>query len=126
MSSHLPNLPSTVDLNNRRKSRFFSQIQPLTPQYHTSGGMTSEQPIFLPINDPTRRSSQPAANLVNIPGIVLSPHTPENPRVYPRSPHPSAIRPAREYSPIPGPRFEHIQEEPAQDYPPVDLGPVAR
>src|ERR1700761_5044433 len=111
MSSRLPALPSSADFDNRRKSRLFSQIQPLTPQYHTSGGMTSDrQHILLPVNDPLRRPLAPTADLVNAPGIVLSPHTPENPRIYPRSPHPSAYRP-RTFSPIPGPRFEDAQEE---------------
>ena len=77
--------------------------------------MTSDrQPTYLPLNDPPRRPIPPTANLVNAPGIVLSPHTPENPRVYPRSPHPSATR-TRIYSPIPGPQFEVIRED--QDAP---------
>src|SRR6201996_1911591 len=126
MSSHLPALPSLADFDNCQKSRLFSQIQPLTPPYHTSGGMTSDrQHILLPVNDPSCRPLAPTADLVNAPGIVLSPHTPENPRVYPRSPHPSAYQP-RTFSPIPGPRFKDAQEERILDVIPEDAGTRTR
>ena len=77
--------------------------------------MTSNrQTIYLPLNDPPRRPIPPSANLVNAPGIVFSPHTLENPRVYSQSPHPSSTR-TRIYGPIPGPQFEVLQED--QDAP---------
>src|ERR1700743_51105 len=95
MSSRYPTLPGTGDLDHRRESRLFSQIQPLTPQYHTSGGIPSgPMPTNIPLGIPLRRAgAQASASLVNAPGIVLSPHTLENPRTYPQSPHPTVLRP---------------------------------
>ncbi|KAF7363217.1 Reverse transcriptase domain-containing protein [Mycena venus] len=122
----LPNLPNTADFQNRRNSRLFSQIQPLTPPTHTSGGLSSG-----PINPAPplrirsvrdRVPSEASLQIINAPKLVLTPQTPEHPRVYPVSLH-LRLYPAQypySGSPIPFAHLDEAEETPAEAGPAID------
>src|ERR1700742_1448417 len=87
-SSQYPHLPDTAQVGNRlRQSRLYDQIHPLSPFYHTSGGMTSD--INQPVNPLPRQSRLPRSTSTtgtahtHAPGFVIMPQTPERRRVLP-------------------------------------------
>jgi hypothetical protein len=80
----------------RRNSQLFGQIVPLSPPAQTLGAAQPASTYLAgPISSPilpgvTIRRSMPDCPTVvpvTVPGLVTMPRTPENPTVFPRSPH---------------------------------------
>ena len=96
-----PMLPDTAQVtrvqcgrsNPHHDSRLFGQIVPLAPPVQVMGGMPDPISPSIPTSISLRWSApvQPSTYPVTIPGFVSNPQTPENPRVYPVSPHPRLI-----------------------------------
>ena len=111
------NPPGTSDIyrtqrdgrDSRRDSRLFGQIISLASpaQILETTGSYNSGPIIPPIMSnilPRRTVIAPAEDIVNVPGLVTNPRTPENPRRYPTTPHPPRIvEIEEEHSPIPAP-----------------------
>src|SRR6201996_9014550 len=80
-------------------------------------GSFNSGPIIPPVMTtilPRRSPASPAAEMVNVPGLVTSPRTPVNPRRYAVTPRPSRLQEIEEeQSPIPAPAFDQAEEEPA-------------
>ena len=93
------------DRDSRRDSRLLGQIVPLSPPIQTMGGVPgpiySSMPtsVFVCRSTPAQLSTVP----VNVPGFVANPRTPENPIVYPTTPHPWSAHPPYNTQPIPAP-----------------------
>jgi len=116
MSQHNP--PDTTNLQRRRESRFFGQIVTLASPAQILGptGSFNSGPIIPPVMTsilPRRSTVSPATLRVNVPGLVTSPRTPENPRRYATTPRHSRIEEIDE-SPIPAPAFEQAEDDPSE------------
>jgi hypothetical protein len=112
MSHHNP--PDTIDIqDSRRESRLFGQIVTLSSPAQILGptGSFTSGPIIPPVMTtilPRRSITYPTTERVNVPGLVTSPRTPENPRRYAVTPRPSPIVEIddEEESPLPAQAFE--------------------
>ena len=124
------------DREPRRDSRLFGQIVPLSPPAQTLGAAQPASTYLAgPISSPIppgvtiRRSlpTRPTTFPVTIPGLVTTPRTPENPTVFPRSPHPIRPRPIIvETGPILGPRFEQVPEDSPEEHSGSPILPASR
>ena len=119
-----------------RNSRLHSQIPPMSPPAQAPNAVFQPQ-IYratpVPTSITVRRPAQPLTFLINAPGLLYSPHTPENLRRFPTSPYPRAATRTGgilDDSPVPGPRIEEVPDKtpveavPADDL--ADTGPSSR
>ena len=119
--------PTPDEQARRCNSQLHSQIPPMSPPAHTLNAVFQPQihrATPVPTSITVRHPAQPSTFPINAPGLLYSPHTPENPHRFPTSPYPHAA--ARtggilDDSPISRPRIEEVLDETPVETAPADV-----